>query len=149
MTINNQLIIHEFFQKYRYITKQANSRLQQHDLYNAQWSILYILDRYGPLSQTDIWRYLNVEAPTITRTLTRMEDCGWITRTTGADKRERIIQLTEKAKTLIPEVKETTDKFEQDMLQNLSQEEKETLFHLLKKMGSSEQSHQLEEHNEQ
>ncbi|MCD7036519.1 MarR family transcriptional regulator [Metabacillus sp. GX 13764] len=147
--MNNQLIIHEFFQKYRCITKQANSRLQQHDLYNAQWSILYILDRFGPLSQTDIWRYLNVEAPTITRTLTRMEDCGWITRTTGADKRERIIQLTEKAKILIPEVKETTDKFEQDMLQNLSQEEKEMLFHLLKKMGSTQHSHQLEEHNEQ
>ncbi|MFY4776390.1 MarR family winged helix-turn-helix transcriptional regulator [Metabacillus sp. RGM 3146] len=146
--IENQLIIHEFFQKYRFITKQANAHLQKHGLYIAQWSILYCLNRYGPISQTDIWRYLNVEAPTVTRTLTRMEECGWVTRETGYDKRERIIKLTEKAKELIPEVLATTSEFEKDMLQNLSPDEKESFFHLLKKMGSGETAHQLEEQHE-
>lgn len=43
----------------------------------------------------EISSYLGVEAPTMTRTLARLEKSGWITRTAGKDKREKLISLTD------------------------------------------------------
>ncbi len=32
------------------------------------------------MTQKEIWSYLNVEAPTVTRTIKRLEENGWIQR---------------------------------------------------------------------
>ena len=43
----------------------------------------------------EISNYFNVEKPTITRTVNRLEDIGLIEQIPGKDKRERRIQLTD------------------------------------------------------
>ncbi len=43
------------------------------------------------MTQTDIWKYVNVEAPIVTRTIAKMEENGSIVHQQGEDKRERII----------------------------------------------------------
>lgn len=136
--IDTSTLFHELFQKTRFITKEVNEQLKQYDLYNSQWSIIYCLKKLGPSTQTDIWRYLNVEAPTVTRTITRLEKSGWVVRVEGNDKRERIIKLTEKANELIPKVEKTVKDFEQTMIQNLSVDEQHELLKLIKKLGINE-----------
>ena len=37
------------------------------------------------MTQKEIWQYLNVEAPTVTRTIVRLEESGWINRREGTD----------------------------------------------------------------
>lgn len=134
--INNRNLFHTLNQRVRFLTKEMNERLNDHGLYNSQWSIIFCLERFGPMTQTAIWHYLNVEAPTVTRTLSRMEQSGWIVRKQGNDKRERIIELTAAAKQKFVEIEQTVSDLEQEMVKSLSPNEQEQLQKLLQKLGS-------------
>lgn len=134
---DNRNLFHLLNQRYRFIAKEMNNRLGDHGLYTSQWSIIYCLEHFGPMTQTAIWKYLNVEAPTVTRTLSRMEKGGWIIRKQGMDKRERVIELTDGAKQKFSEVHEQMDDLEQDMLANFSADEKQQLQRLLQKIGTT------------
>ncbi|MFD1039606.1 MarR family winged helix-turn-helix transcriptional regulator [Virgibacillus byunsanensis] len=136
MDINNRDIFHLLNQRVRFFTKVMNNRLSDHGLYTSQWSIIYCLERFGPMTQTAIWKYLNVEAPTVTRTLSRMQKSGWIVRKLGDDKRERVIELTVDAKKKFSQVQQTMDVFENEMLVDFTTEEKIQLHELLQKLGS-------------
>ncbi|MGY0694862.1 MarR family winged helix-turn-helix transcriptional regulator [Virgibacillus sp. FSP13] len=140
--MDNRNLFHLLNQRYRFIEKEMNKRLHDHGLYTSQWSIIFCLERFGPMTQTEIWKYLNVEAPTVTRTLSRMEKSGWIVRKKGTDKRERVIELTKAAKQKFTSVHQTMDEFERDMLANLSSAEKQQLQQLLQKIGTTgEENH--------
>ncbi|WP_047986002.1 MarR family winged helix-turn-helix transcriptional regulator [Ornithinibacillus californiensis] len=130
----NQDLLHLLNQRVRYINKHLNEQLQKHGLYNAQWSIMYYLYKNGVKTQSEIMNYFLVNAPTITRTVKRMEENGWISRVAGQDKRERYIDLTDEAKKKYKEIEETVSEHEVVMLANLTTEEKETLLNLLQKL---------------
>ena len=136
----NQHLLHLLNQQTRLLAKEINNRLSDHGLYSSQWSIIFCLNRFGPMTQTAIWKYLNVEAPTITRTLSRMEKNGWIIRKQGNDKRERIIELTNFAKKEFKYVRKEMDQFETEVLEDLSKEEKEQLKKLLLKLKTSREN---------
>ncbi|KAB8131833.1 MarR family transcriptional regulator [Gracilibacillus oryzae] len=114
--------------------KELNDCLKSFDLYSSQWTILYTLHQKGKMTQTEVWQYLKVEAPTTTRTLVRMEKSGWITRKTGKDKRERVVDLTETAKKKFPQILAAIKVAESSFLSNLSEEELHTLEKLLGKL---------------
>lgn len=135
---STSLLMHELNQKIRLLTKEMNERLSKHGLYHSQWMILFCLQKYGSMTQTSLWKYLNVEAPTVTRTLTRLETSGWIMRKLGTDKREKVVVLTEKAKETLPDVEQTVRTFEQDMTKRLSQEQQLCLRELLGMLGTNE-----------
>lgn len=134
-TVSNQELLHLLNQRKRLLEKEMNISLRKHDLFTSQWSILFCIHRFGPMSQTDIWKYLNVEAPTITRTLAKMEKSGWVKRQSGDDKRERIIELTEETTEKLPVIKQTIEEIEDKLLVNLTTEEKKQLYYLLNKIG--------------
>lgn len=138
MSISNQDIVHMMQQKGRYFTKMLNAALQPYDLFMSQWSILYCIEKYGAMTQKEIWSYLHVEPPTVTRTLARMEKSGWIVREEGADKRERIIKLTDKSKRKFPQINASVKRVEQDYLSDITELEKKQLYQILQKVGSKE-----------
>ncbi|MCH7321378.1 MarR family transcriptional regulator [Solibacillus sp. MA9] len=127
-------LFHMFFQKNRQLVNHLNEALKEHGLFHSQWSILFLLHKNGPMSLTEIWKYLNVEAPTITRTATRLQTLGWIVRVEGADKREKIIALSDFAKEQFPHVEASVLAFEAKITQQLSQQEELQLIELLKKL---------------
>lgn len=127
-------LIHLFFQSNRYLVNQLNEVLKPHGLFSSQWTILFLLHENGPMSLTSIWKYLNVEVPTVTRTVTRLETLGWVERIPGTDRREKTIMLTNKANEEFPKIEASIGKFEQIMTENLSYEEQKLLTNLLKKM---------------
>jgi len=135
------LVFHELHQKSRLSIKEVNEVLKKFDLYSAQWSILFCLNQFGPKTQTEIWQYLNVEAPTVTRTLVKLERRNLIIRQEGRDKRERIVYLTDEAKNLIPQIEIQIRKLEQTMLKALSADELHQLTILLKKISGSGDVH--------
>ncbi|MDM5299699.1 MarR family transcriptional regulator [Bacillus pumilus] len=132
----NRDCLHQIHQSARLLSKKANEALAPYDLYMSQWSVLFCLDTFGPQSQKDIWTYLNVEAPTITRTVTRLETNGWVKRVRGKDKRENFIVMTDDAKARFEDIKHTMDQFDQDCLSNFTSEEKQLLHTLLHKLST-------------
>ncbi|MEK4629189.1 MAG: MarR family transcriptional regulator [Solibacillus sp.] len=127
-------LFHMFFQQNRYLVNELNHVLKEHGLFNSQWTILFLLHQNGPMSLTSIWKYLKVEAPTVTRTVTRLETLGWIKRMQGNDKREKIIALTPFAIEKFPEIEASILSFEHEMTKNLNEDEQKLLVHLLGKM---------------
>lgn len=134
-----KLLFHEIHQKSRLAAKEVNEVLKDYGLYNAQWSILFCLKQFGPMTQTAIWQYLNVEAPTVTRTLSKLEESGWAVRVEGADKRQRIARLTPKAEAKVAEIEERVTRLETDMLADLSSAEQKQLQDLLNKIKAGTQ----------
>lgn len=127
-------VFHALFQKSRYLTNCLNETLKQHNLYSSQWSILYCLYVHGPMTLTQIWTYLNVEAPSITRTVKRLETLGWLQRVDGVDKREKIVTLTEMAEEKLPIIQKTISAFEVEMIGVMTIEEQQQFMNLLQKM---------------
>lgn len=107
-------------------------------IYSAQWSVLRYLNIHGPSTQITMSSYLNVEAPTMTRTIKRLEQMELIKRNAGKDRRENIIQLTEMAKKKITEWEKDIAEFEDPLLEEISFEDIETtkkvLQHLITKL---------------
>lgn len=128
-------LFHAIFQKTRYLNKELNSVLKEHHLFASQWSVLYCIHEHGDMSLTDIGRYLNVEAPTVTRTVNRLADLGWLMIERGKDRRERIVKLSKEASMKFPEIEETIIQFETRYLKRLSSDEQIQLMELLKKMN--------------
>jgi len=83
---------------------------------------------------TQIWKYLNVEAPTITRTVNRLAELGWIEISSGKDRREKIVKLSEHALQQFPVINEAMKEFEEQVVTGLSKEEEHLLFELLQKV---------------
>lgn len=131
-------LFHALFQKTRLLTKELNTVLKEHDLFTSQWSVLYYVHKHGEISLTDIWRNLHVEAPTITRTVSRLEVLGWLTTKPGKDRREKIVRLTEDAQAKFPSVQASVIQFENDFLTRLIESEQETLLTLLTKLEKDE-----------
>lgn len=129
------LLFHEIHQKSRLSIKEVNEALREFDLYSSQWSILFCLKQFGSMTQKEIWQYLNVEAPTVTRTIVRLEESGWVVRCEGKDKRERIVQLSSFAEQKVPEIENRIRQTEERLVSDLSDEEQEQLIVLLKKIG--------------
>jgi len=130
------LLFHEIHQKSRLSVKEANEALKEFNLYSSQWSILFCLKQFGAMTQKEVWQYLNVEAPTVTRTIVRLEESGWIERKEGNDKRERIVHLAEKAEKMIPEIEQRIVEVEERLLARLTKEEQQQLLALIKKIGT-------------
>ena len=131
-------IFHQLFQHNRFLTKELNEVLAKHGLYLAQWTLLFILSERGAMSLTSIWKYLNVEAPTVTRTVTRLEQMGYVEKLAGEDRREKIIQLTPHAESKLPAIVQDVKVFEEKMLRRLNEQDITQLEKILQKMKGDE-----------
>ncbi|MFD1864517.1 MarR family winged helix-turn-helix transcriptional regulator [Planococcus chinensis] len=132
-----KMLFHEVHQKSRLSVKEVNDALKEFGLYSSQWSILFCLKQFGPMTQKGIWQYLNVEAPTVARTVQRLEETGWVMRKEGEDKRERIVHLSERAEGKVKEIERRIVGVEEKLLTSLSEAEQRQLMELLQKIGSS------------
>lgn len=131
-----KMLFHEIHQKSRLSVKEVNDALKEFGLYSSQWSILFCLKQFGPMTQKGIWQYLNVEAPTVARTVQRLEETGWVMRKEGEDKRERIVHLSERAEGKVKEIERRIIGVEEKLLTSLSEDEQRQLMELLQKIGS-------------
>ncbi|ARK29623.1 MarR family winged helix-turn-helix transcriptional regulator [Halalkalibacter krulwichiae] len=107
----------------RKFKKKWDEQLSPTGLFSSQWAILYFLFKKGKVTQIEISKYLNVEAPTITRTLNRLEEDGWINRESGKDRRERFVCLTDKAREHYPELLKLAQEIENETIAGISEQE--------------------------
>ncbi len=125
---------HKVNQLARYFNKKLNEKISPLGLYNSQCGIIVYLYEKKQCTQVELSQYLCVEAPTITRTLTRMEKMGWVVRQEGKDKREKHIKLTEKAYEMFPKLHEDFSNVEIDALKDINKEELDIFNNILEKM---------------
>ncbi len=127
-------LFHEIFQRARYLSKELNYVLKEHELFSSQWSVLYCIYEKKQMTLTEIWTYLSVEAPTMTRTVHRLVELGWLAIVPAKDRREKVVTLTEKAIERLPAIEASILAFEQQFLEQLTEDEAQQLSTLLRKL---------------
>ncbi|RDW18045.1 MarR family transcriptional regulator [Oceanobacillus chungangensis] len=118
-----QLFFHHYHKMYRPFVSKLNVHLAKHQLHSSQWSALVLLKNEGPLTIVEIASHQNVEKPTISRTVKRLVELGFVEQTPGKDKREKRIEITRLGEAVCTEIRETVEQFEVDALQGISEEE--------------------------
>jgi MarR family transcriptional regulator, transcriptional regulator for hemolysin len=108
---------------YRPFENKLNIHLAEHHLHRAQWSIFHYLTNNGSATLVELSHYLYVEKPTVTRTINRLEELGYVEHVPSKDKREKRIQLTELGRKVYLDVRVTIDQFEVDILNGISEAE--------------------------
>ncbi len=79
------------------LERALNEELAPHGITYRQWQVLGWLVLEGRLSQSELADRMRIEAPTLAGILDRMERDGWLSRETClADRRKKLLQLTEK-----------------------------------------------------
>ncbi|THE12238.1 MarR family transcriptional regulator [Bacillus timonensis] len=127
-----QLFFQQLTQLYRPFESQLNVELSKHQLYRAQWSILYYIVNFGSPTLVEISNYLGVEKPTVTRTINRLEELGYVEHIPGKDKREKRMLLTVLGKMVYHDVRKTVDQFEQEIIKGVSEKELLEAVHVMK-----------------
>lgn len=122
---------HQQLQFTRAFTKRINEQLAEVGLYQSQWSIVYYLHYYKTASLVEISNYFEVEKPTITRTVNRLEERELIEKVPSSDKRERRIQLTTKGNEIYKKAKRIVDTFENNLLDDIPKEKAEIALHTI------------------
>ena len=130
-----QMLLHEIM---HLSGRYAMSQLKEFDLSHGQMAILMNLDKTGGSSQSEIAKEVHLKPPSISVALRKLETNGLITRTPDEND-QRIIRLdiTEKGRECIKPVKETMERVEQCLCEDMSAEEVMLLRRLLMQMKNN------------
>ncbi|MFJ7744943.1 MarR family winged helix-turn-helix transcriptional regulator [Peribacillus sp. NPDC097295] len=132
MFLRNGLFFHHNLQFSRTFTKKLNEQLAKVDLFHSQWMIIFYLKQYGSSTMVEISNYLDVEKPTVTRTVNRLEERKLIEQIPGKDKRERRIQLTDSGEKTYLKARKAVEEFELHLMDGLPEEDRIAMLRTLK-----------------
>ncbi|WP_256218378.1 MarR family winged helix-turn-helix transcriptional regulator [Bacillus sp. MUM 116] len=98
------------------------------------WQVILYVNKYGQSTLVDISNYYNVEKPTVTRAVKRLQEKHIVEVISGKDKREKIIQLTELGKERYTTIRKKITELEYSVMESIPKEEQNAAFHLLSKL---------------
>jgi MarR family transcriptional regulator for hemolysin len=122
---------------YRPFENKLNVHLAEHQLHRAQWTILYYLANKLTATLVELSHYMSVEKPTVTRTMNRLEELGYVEHVPGKDKREKRMQLSEAGRQVYKEVRVTIDHYEQDILKGITEQEQMEAIRIMEKIRNN------------
>lgn len=117
--------------------KMANPVLLQYDLTGSQYKLLKYLYVHpaDTVRQVDMERYYSMTHPTAIGLLDQLEKKGYVIRNVNpADKRSRVISLTEKAYKMQEVLVREGDRLEEQFTARLTEDERKSLVGLLQKL---------------
>lgn len=102
-----------------------NNGCAQYHLTAAQAVVILIACDFNVLTQDEITKRLSLDKSVIVKTVTKLEETGFLVRTTNVkDKRTYDIRPTEKAWEVYPAVKEQVDESFRRMTHQMTDEER-------------------------
>lgn len=119
------------------LQKNADDALRKYELTRSQVEILHFLktNQDRNISQKDVQDFLHISNPSVTGLVNRLEAKGFIYRSTDErDRRVRYLHLDQKAKQMNRDLIRSFHNYEAKLVENMSEEEQETLYRLLKLM---------------
>jgi MarR family transcriptional regulator for hemolysin len=124
-----------FFQRYlmlyRPLITKLNELLSAYELSYSLWQVIFYVKNNGPSTLVDISSHFNVEKPTITRTVQRLQDTGLVNQIPGKDRREKIIQLTKLGEDVYLTCRKKITELEYSVMEGIPEEEQIAAFRTL------------------
>ena len=122
---------HKYFTLYRPFVNELNRKLEDFNLYYAQWSIMYYLDVYESMTLVELSKMLYVEKPTVTRTVNALIKLDYVEQIPVRDKREKRIQLSKTGVGVVQQVRKVFDQYEQEIMEGVSTEDQATVIRVM------------------
>jgi MarR family transcriptional regulator, transcriptional regulator for hemolysin len=127
-----------FFQRYlslyRPLITKLNELMSTYELSYSLWQVIFYIKTNGPSTLVDIANQYNVEKPTITRRVQRLEDLQIVKQIPGMDKREKVIQLTEVGEEIYQACRNKITALENSIMDDIALEDQLILFQTLPKI---------------
>ena len=127
-----------FFQRYlslyRPLITTLNELMSTYQLSYSLWQVMFYIKNNGPSTLVDISNQYNVEKPTITRRVHRLEDLQIVKQIPGKDRREKVIQLTELGEEIYKECRKKITDLENRVMEGIANEEQMIMFQTLPKI---------------
>jgi len=127
-----------FLQRYirlnRSLITLLNELLSKYELTYSLWQVILYIKNNGPSTLVDIANEYDVEKPTITRRVYRLEEYQFVRQITSQDRREKIIELTELGEDVYKECRKKITDLEMRIMEGIAKEEQEVIFELLPKI---------------
>ncbi|MDO5294995.1 MAG: MarR family winged helix-turn-helix transcriptional regulator [bacterium] len=122
-----------------YLHRQGVSTLcnsyKHYNLGAGQYQFLVYLFVKDGITHEELTDKIGVDKATTTRALKKLDDCGYITKVCDSkDKRKQYIYLTDYAKSNKDKILQIARDWESHLVEELSEEELEQLYVLLRKM---------------
>ncbi|AQS06727.1 MarR family winged helix-turn-helix transcriptional regulator [Clostridium beijerinckii] len=129
-----QGLFQRFFSLHRPLINKLNELLGEYDLSYSLWQVILYLKNNQPSSLVDIANYYNIEKPSITRRVQRLEERLIVKTISGKDRREKIIELTEIGEELYNVCRERITQLENDVVKGISEDDQIITFETLPKI---------------
>lgn len=129
--------IFEIIRTGHWITDSVSKELREYDIYEPQFNVLRILRgaKGKPVSVNTILEQMVQRSSNVTRIVDKLETKGLVARTQSLeDRRKMDIVITKEGVKLLKKLDKKVMEFHKPMINNLSQEEADTLQQLIKKL---------------
>ncbi|MFE5620861.1 MarR family winged helix-turn-helix transcriptional regulator [Streptomyces virginiae] len=128
-------ISHAIFRLARLHRMYAGQLLRRIGLHPGQELVMMHLWELGPQRQTDLVRLLDSDAATMTRTVQRLEQAGFVRRRPSpTDKRASLIEPTAASHALRREVEQSWSRLEELVATGLTPDERTEALHTLERL---------------
>ena len=122
----------------RLLRRLFDERVRNLGLTAAQARLLLSLERNPDENQVFHAERLEIEPITLTRIVDRLEETGWVERRSDpADRRARILHLTDKSRNIVTRLRAIVEGLFEDMLDGFDAAERETFARLLERIGNN------------
>lgn len=129
----DECVVYLLAKAYQRAHAVSKRRLAPYGLTPVQQLVIAALNEEDGISSSDLGKKLSMDPATLSGLLDRLADANWLVKAPDqADKRFLKICLTEQARSSIPKITEERHKTNEEILKNLSLEEKVLLKRLLK-----------------
>lgn len=129
----DECVVYLLAKAYQRAHAVSKRRLAPYGLTPVQQLVIAALNEEDGISSGDLGKKLSMDPATLSGLLDRLAEANWIIKQPDQDdKRFLKICLTEQARSLIPKITEERHKTNEEILKNLSLEEKVLLKRLLK-----------------
>ena len=129
--------VHEIIRTGHWITDSVSKELKEFGIYEPQYNVLRILRgaKGKPISVNTILENMVQRSSNVTRIVDKLAAKGLVERTLSAeDRRKMDIIITKNGMELLKKLDKKVEDFHKPMMNNLSDEEADTLKQLIKKL---------------
>lgn len=125
---------HQQLQFARSFKKKLNEQLADTGLFHSQWLVLYCINKEQTVTLVEISNYLDVEKPTVSRTVKRLEEQGLVEMIPSEDKREKRMQLSVIGQKKYEKAREIVTRFEAGLMDEVSDTDVKTTLDTMQKL---------------
>lgn len=129
-----ETFFHQQLQFTRSFKKRLNEELAVAGLFHSQWLVLYCIQKQQSVTLVEISNYLDVEKPTVSRTVKRLEEQGLVETIPSKDKRERLLQLSIKGQESFRKGQEIVSRFELELMADISDADVNTILNTMQQL---------------